>query len=410
MSIEQNGFRKHHGTPDTIFKIISDITDGFNRKENTVAIFIDFKKAFDTLDFKILFKKLQKLNLSQNLYFWFENYLTNRKQLTFMNNVKSNVSPITHGVPQGSILGPILFNLYINDLYSMVSNKLLLYADDSVIYATSVSLTHLYNSLQEDLNQVALWCNYHKLTIKIKKKKLMCFNLQSIQDSLMYQIHLGNYIIDTVAVFKYLGIQLDSKLSFNCQYNETYKLASYKLFLLRRIRNYITEFTALTVVKSMLLPYLDMGNLYFSAIPQRELGKLDTVLNSALRSVYNVRNPRDVHTVDLYVKANLFSLSYRRKYYLLNLIHRLICTGSINLDQVNRVTRMNRAPLLKTTVASKQTIANSTVFIARDLWNSLSTEMRLIDSHEVFKNLIKKDINTEYVQEEMLKLTAGMFI
>ena len=132
-----------------------------------------------------------------------------------------------------------------------------------------------------------------------------------------------------------------------------------------------------------------MGNLYFSSLPQRDTGKLNIILNSALRAVYNIKNPRDVHNVNIYNRANMFSLSYRRKYFLLNLVHRLISTGSISLYQVNRTTRMNIAPLLNTTVAINQTIAKSTVFIARGLWNSLSPEVRLIENHETFKNIIR---------------------
>ena len=123
----------------------------------------------------------------------------------------------------------MLFNLYINDLHTVISNKLLLYADDSVIYATSNSLTQLYQTLQEDLDNVALWCRSHKLTMNIKKNT-MCFTSRPFKDTVNHHIQLGDERIDTVTVFKYLGIQLDSKLTFNCQYNETYKLATYKYF------------------------------------------------------------------------------------------------------------------------------------------------------------------------------------
>ena len=143
--------------------------------------------------------------------------------------------------------------------------------------------------------------------MNIKKTKTMCFTSRPFKDTVNHHIQLGDERIDTVTDFKYLGIQLDSKLTFNCQYNETYKLATYKLYVLRRIRTYITDFTAITVVKSMLLPYLDMGNLYFSSLPQRDTGKLDIILNSALRAVYNIKNPRDVHNVNIYNRANMFS-------------------------------------------------------------------------------------------------------
>ena len=180
----------------------------------------------------------------------------------------------------------------------------------------------------------------------------MCFSSNPVHGLQNLYIQLGNDKIETVPVYKYLGIQLDCKLPFHCQYNETYKLASYKLLLLRRVCSYITEFTALTIVKSMFLPYLDMGNLYFSALSQKELGKLDTILNSALRTVYNICVPWETHNVDIYNRANLFSLTYRPKYFMLNLIHRLIYTGDIELHERVRVTQRNQAPILKTCIAS----------------------------------------------------------
>ena len=127
-------------------------------------------------------------------------------------------------------------------------------------------------------------------------------------------------LIELINSYKYLGIHLDSKMSFHHQFKETYRLASYKLLLLKRVRPEITEFTALTIVKSMLLPYLDMGNMFLSSQTQNDLSKLDVVLNTALWITYNIYNPRDVHMIDLYLRANLFPLVHRRKYFMLNMV------------------------------------------------------------------------------------------
>ena len=159
----------------------------------------------------------------------------------------------------------------------------------------------------------------------------------------------------------------------------------------------------------MLLPYLDMGNLYFSALSQKELGKLDTILNSALRTDYNIRVRWETHNVDIYNRANLFSLTYRRKYFMLNLIHRLIYTGDLELHEPVRVTRRNQAPILITCIDSNQTIAKSPVYTARNLWNTLSIDLRSIVNHDSFKNVIRKNIGMEYTAFETLKLTAGLF-
>ena len=111
--------------------------------------------------------------------------------------------------------------------------------------------------------------------------------------------------------------------------------------MLERVRPVITEFTALKIVKTMLLPYLDMGNLFLSSQTMKYLGKLDVIMNTALRLVYGVRVAKEVHTLDLYTKANIFSLPYQRKYFMLSLIHRLIATNQIDLQVPERQARQN---------------------------------------------------------------------
>ena len=375
LATNQNGFRKQHGTTDTIFKFLSHVIDNMNQKKVTIAIFIDFKKAFDTLDHEILLQKLGKINISANILKWFTAYLTDRSQVTHMNGITSPSASLSHGVPQGSILGPLLFNLYINDLPKVVNTNMTLYADDSVIFVSS-TLPQACKLANEDLVRVNTWCKYHKLSMNASKTKSMYFSANPPDDINDNRIQLLDNTIEFVNVYKYLGIQLEPKLLFHSQFNDTYKLASYKLLLLRRVRPAITEFTALTIVKSMLLPYLDMGNFFFSSQTQKDQGKLDVILNTALRLVYGVRIAREVHTFDLFIKANLFSLPFRRKYFMLNLIHRLIYTGQIDLCTPERETRHNMAPLIKTYVPLNDIVAKSPVFVARELWNAQPTDVR----------------------------------
>ena len=222
---------------------------------------------------------------------------------------------------------PLLFNSYINDLPSIVQSDMILYADDSVVYVSANTLHEACQLVQTDLNGIGTWCKYHELS---KKTKAMLFGVTDVTPAIDNNIGILQNRIEFVNTFKYLGIHLDPKMSFHHQFKETYKLASFKLLLLKRVRPVITEFTALIIVKSMLLPYLDMGNLFLSSQPLNELSKLDVILNTALRTVHNIYIPRDVHMLDIYTRAYLFPLLYRRKYSLLSLIHRLLSTSQID--------------------------------------------------------------------------------
>ena len=327
-----------------------------------------------------------------------------------MNACTSPTANLTHGVPQGSILGPLLFNLYINGLPNVAESNMILYADDSVVFASGNTVQEACNIVQADLNGVSIWCKYHKLSINVNKTKAMSFGEKNIDEMANLNVVISNNPVEFVNSYKYLSIHLDTKMSFQQQFKETYKLASYKLFMLKRVRPVITEFTALTIVKSRLLPYLDMGNMFLSSQTQIDLGKLDVILNTALRMVYNVRNPRDTHMLDLFTRANIFPLKYRWKYFMLNLLHRLLNTGQINQVEPLRVTRHNTAPVLQQFVPLNESMAKSPIFVARNYWNTLPVDVGNIQDHDRFKTVIRDTVKGEYVREERLRLNAGHFI
>ena len=325
-----------------------------------------------------------------------------------MNSCTSPIAEITHDVPQGSILGPLLFNLYINDLVNSVQSDMILCADDSVVFVTANSLDEAGRALQKDLLNIGTWCKFHKLSINVKKTKAMHFGAKSLEP-VVPNIEITNNGIEFVNSYKCLGINLDSKMSFHYQYKETYKLASYKLLFLKRVRPIVTEHTALTIVKSMLLPYLDMINLLLSSQTNKDLSNLDVILNTALRTVYCINVPRSVYMLEVFTKANIFPLKYRRKYLMLNLAHRLIITGQIKQVEAQRETRHNAAPVLHQPVPLNNIISKSPTFVMNSYWNNLPVDTRNINGHDQFKNTIRNMVNSEYVRDEMARLTTGLF-
>ena len=139
----QYGFRKNHSTLHPLVHFLNDVSCALDRKEHTVAIFCDLRKAFDTVSHCILLSKLKKLGVRNVELQWFKNYLSNRKQLVHVNGENSSLLDILIGVPQGSILGPLLFLIYINDLPNCSSLLALLFADDTTLYLSDSNLNNL---------------------------------------------------------------------------------------------------------------------------------------------------------------------------------------------------------------------------------------------------------------------------
>ena len=177
----QGGFRKNHSTTDTIVKFTQEIFSAMNNKEVSLVTFIDLKKNFHTVDHQILIRKLEILGIRNKSLTWFSSYLGNRTQKTIANNMVSSLRNITCGVPQGSILGSLLFLIYINDLAKVIRNcKIFLYADDTVLVATGSVIHNVYKTMQTDLDKISEWCVSNKLTVNVKKTKAMLLGTRSI--------------------------------------------------------------------------------------------------------------------------------------------------------------------------------------------------------------------------------------
>ena len=197
---KQGGFRPNHSTTNTTAYFIDDIYNAMNNNEILIATYIDAMKAFDTVNHRILLEKAKRYGITGQVLAWLKNYLSDRFQCTLANNTVSNMSPISCGVPQGSVCGPLLFLLYIKGI--LESCKVSLYADDTVIFISQKNVNEALQLLQSDLNRLIMWCSDNKVTINTKKTKYCIYGMRSNvkhSKSIDTMLSLNNCILDRVS-------------------------------------------------------------------------------------------------------------------------------------------------------------------------------------------------------------------
>jgi hypothetical protein len=172
---EQYGFRKEHSTLHPIIQLLNQVSSANNKNEFSIAIFCDLRKAFDTVNHTILLKKLEKIGVKGIELCWFKNYLTDRKQFVSLNDVTSKLLSCYLGVPQGSILGPLLFLVYINDLPSSTCLKSSLFADDTMLMDSSPDLNLLVTKINAEFHKIINYFKINRLALHPEKTKFMLF-------------------------------------------------------------------------------------------------------------------------------------------------------------------------------------------------------------------------------------------
>jgi hypothetical protein len=213
----QHGFRKGRSCVEQLIELIDDWTEQLDNRNAIDAIYLDFQKAFDTVPHQRLINKLQSYGICGNILGWIGDFLANRKQKVVINGTGSDWTTVTSGIPQGSVLGPILFTTYINDLPDVVQNIAKLFADDTKVYAV-VNKKEEQHSLQNDINNLVLWSD--KWLLKFNKSKCKHVHLGHATNT---KYKMGENEINQVTEENDLGILIDDKLKFQQHINQQTK-------------------------------------------------------------------------------------------------------------------------------------------------------------------------------------------
>ena len=231
---KQFGFRKHHSTTDAILCLFGDLLPCLDRKSMLVSIFIDLKKAFDTVPHELILAKLEKIGVRDTELCWFKSYMNNRRQFVQIGNSKSEVTNMRIGVQQGSLLGVLLFQLLINDLPQCLKFSCsILYADDTTIFVHGKSLRFLRTKLQADLDNLSNWLLVNGLKLNVSKTKVMVFEAQGLTPNIALEI--DGQMIENVTSFKFLGLNVCADLSFKSHLCQIRQRLSQAIFILRKL-------------------------------------------------------------------------------------------------------------------------------------------------------------------------------
>lgn len=311
----QYGFRRGLSTSHATLKLLEDVLPAFSQNSFSASIFIDFKKAFDTVNHVILLQKLNKMGFRGVSNDLLRSFLSNRRQYVAFSSASSPPLPVTVGVPQGSCLGPLLYNLYVNDLHTCFNNlKIVMYADDTVITKCDNDLPDLELFLNYYLNKIFHWCLRNKLVINADKTKWMLFTNKS--PTTFPELHINNIPLERASNFKYLGFTMDSKCSFRSHIENVNSKLSKIAGLAYRIAKYLTIEVALSLYYSLAHSILNYGiAVWGGVLVLSNNSRLQRSQNKILRNLFRVHFP-ELSTNELYKKLKILSVT---QLYKLNL-------------------------------------------------------------------------------------------
>ena len=397
----QYGFRENMSTQHAIVDIVNSIQSNMDNRLFTCGIFLDFKKAFDTVDHSILLSKLYHYGIRGTVNNWFSSYLTGRVQTTQIDNQISSKRKMFTGVPQGSVLGPLLFLIYINDIYNS-SEKLYFYlfADDTNLLYADKDLRSLESVINIELQKVCDWLNANKLTINAKKSNFVIF--RPSQKKLNYQINIRIYnnasnsetSLECKDYVKFLGVLIDKNLTWKYHIDYIASKISRVVGIIARLRHSVPLNILIKIYRSLVFPYTYYGIAAWGQAAQIYLKKIFILQKRALRLMFFAGNRS--HAVPLFVSANLLPLNMLYFAAVCSLMHDVstnsapqnICdlfTRSSDVHSYN--TRFSDAGNLYVNKSRLRIRLNSFSIFGAKLWNCLKPDLRKLRK-KPFKNKI----------------------
>ena len=393
----QYGFRPKHSTINAITEFTSHILSSFDKHEYSLSVFLDLSMAFDTIDHNILLRKLNYYGVRGVALDWFRSYLSDRKQFVTFKDSNSNILRVDCGVPQGSVLGPLLFIIYTNDLPNAIKHsKCILFADDTTIFYSTKHLDELYENISFDLNTLSDWFKANKLSLNVNKTNYMIFkNIKTPDNSKI--IKIGTEIIEQTSIAKFLGIFIDDQLNWKTHIDYVRNKLSSGLYALNISKHIISRQLRKCLYHTLIHPHLTYGLILWGSTYKKYLHKLEILQNKSIRSItnskYNDSSGPIYKNLSILPLPGLYEFETVKFMYLnqrneLPLPLQTLFTTNANIHGHN--TRHRHDPHINT--RRTETLSHSFIHKAPALWYTVPSQIKNVKTVGSFRSKIKREL------------------
>lgn len=390
---KQYGFRRKSNTLSATIDLTTKIKINIDKKHIAFGVFIDLKKAFDTVSHSKLLEKLNHIGVTGVAHKILVSYLENRHQVTKIGECQSNSKPITYGVPQGSILGPLLFLIYINDINEIgLRGDITLYADDTSLFYFGHSINTIVSEAQNDLNLLHKWFQYNLLTINISKTNYIIFKAKNKKITDFEPLHINSQQIKRSHCEKYLGLLLDESLSWT---NHIEKIKSKLSTITGTLRGMAPCFPYKIrhlIYNSLIKPHIDYLIEIWGSAAKTNLNPVQRIQNKVIKVLFNYKYLTE--SKKIYKETKLLNITQSYTYFTCLLIRKIISKDihtQINFTkrkQIQKIKLRNANDLIlrkpRTNFGKK-----SIMFEGAQMYNKLPKDIKESQSILCFKKLLK---------------------
>ena len=400
----QFGFQKNKSTTLTITDICNKLVESIEKKHFSCCIFLDFAKAFDTVDHEILISKLEYYGIRGIALDWFRSYLKDRTQRVYVGGQLSDSLSITYGVPQGSVLGPLLFLLYINDIPQ--ASKIIgfhLFADDTSLFFSHPNLNVIEDTVNAELRKISDWLIANKLTLNTKKSNFLLVHPRQRKPSRKISISIDNEPLAETDHAKYLGVLMDNNLSWKYHIQQINIKVAKSLGIIAKVRHFVSENTLINIYNAFISPHINYGITNWGGAYPKHLDPIRRKLKRAVRLIgfkkqnehsaplfksYGLLNLDDCYKLEcakfMYDVSNgKVEAHFQKLFQLVNSRH--------NIQTRQATTGHLSQPLVRTNY-KQNFITNYGVKV----WNEIPREIRYTKSKKVFTKRYKTRLLDNY--------------
>ena len=405
LDVFQSAYKKHHSTETALLHVVNNLLLSADQKQISVLTLLDLSAAFDTIDHSILLHRLESsFGISGSALAWFSSYLTGRTQCVQVGNLMSKSCPLLYGVPQGSVLGPLLFSLYIQPLSALLKEHdfdFQKYADDTQLFksASPDHFPQLLTHVEQCISSVKDWMLQNKLRLNDGKTETMCVaSKHTISKVNPISLHAGDCIVAFQQSVRDLGVMLDSNLSMHDHISLICKSAHYQLRKIRSISSLLPQSAIIQLVVSLILSRVDYSNSLLAGLPSSEIRRLQLILNNAARLIFKAR--KHTHITPLLIKLHWLPVTARITYKIATLAFKFFegtlpdyLSSSLQTPHPARSLRSGQERLLLlppiSNIRTKSFGERSFSYQAPAIWNSLPSSIRNATSLTAFKSNLK---------------------